>query len=316
MEISVIIPLYNEEGNIDQLYGALHDVLSSLGLSYEIVFVNDGSVDKSSEKLDEVAGRDPAVKVVHFRRNFGQTAAMMAGIDYATGDVLILLDADLQNDPADIPKLLEKLDEGYDVCSGWRRYRQDNPLIRNFPSRVANWLIAKISGVKLHDIGCSLKAYRKEVIKDVKLYGEMHRFVPIYATWYGAKVAEVEVSHRPRQHGTSNYGLERVVKVILDLMMVTFMEHYSQKPSYIFGGFGLFNILFSFIAFSLMLLYKFWWGVSFIRTPLPLLATMFFLIGVMSVFFGFMSEMLVRTYYESQDKPTYLVRRVRNIVGK
>ena len=313
MKLSLLIPIFNEEDNIALLYGKITEVLDKLEHDYEMVFVNDGSTDASKNRLDDLADDDIRVKVIHFRRNFGQTAAMMAGIDYATGDVLIPIDGDLQNDPADIPKLLEKLDEGYDVCSGWRRYRQDNPLIRNFPSHCANWLISKISGVALHDIGCSLKAYKKDVIKGIKLYGEMHRFVPIYATWQGAKVTEVEVSHHPRKYGTSKYGLERVVKVILDLMVVTFMERFAQKPIYVFGGFGLLNLCMSFVTFSMMLVYKFAWGVSFIKTPLPLVTVLFFLMGFISIFIGFIAEILMRTYYESQDKSVYLVGKCRNI---
>ncbi len=315
MSLSIIVPIYNEEGNIVKLYQRVHESMKSIAKDYELLFINDGSSDESGAILDDIAARDHCVKVIHFRRNCGQTAAMMAGIDYASGEILIPLDGDLQNDPADIPKLLAKLDEGYDLCSGWRKNRQDNPLIRNFPSRCANWLISKISGVALHDIGCSLKAYRASFIKDVRLYGEMHRFIPIYATWQGAKVAEVEVSHYPRNSGESKYGIERTFKVILDLMVVKFLSKYAQKPIHIFGGFGLLNFLGAFLSFSGMLFYKFYLGVSFIRTPLILTTVLFTLIGFLSIFIGFLAEILMRTYYESQSKPIYLVGETRNLEG-
>ncbi len=310
--LSIIIPIFNEEGNIDPLYEKLCSVLGALGHPYEIILVNDGSADGSRGKLDRLADGDAHVRVAHFRRNFGQTAAMMAGIDMAAGDILIPMDGDLQNDPADIPKLLAKLDEGYDVCSGWRRDRKDNPLKRNLPSKAANFVISRISGVHLHDYGCSLKAYRKDIIKDVKLYGEMHRFIPIYASWQGARVTEVGVTHYPRIHGSSNYGFDRTIKVILDLIVVKFLDLFAQKPMYLFGGFGLANILLSFFLFFLMLYFKLFAGKSFIETPLPLGAVMFFLIGIISVFMGLIAEILMRTYHESQGKPTYIVESVRN----
>ncbi|MGM0440775.1 MAG: glycosyltransferase family 2 protein [Chlamydiota bacterium] len=313
MKLSILAPIYNEEDNIALLHQQLVKVLSSLDYEYEIVLVNDGSHDGSKAVLDKLANEDSKVKVIHFRRNFGQTAAMMAGFDYASGDILIPMDADLQNDPADIPKLLAKLEEGYDVVSGWRKDRKDNALIRNFPSKCANKLIAKATGVKLHDLGCSLKAYRRDVIKGVRLYGEMHRFIPIYATWQGAKVAEVPVTHHERRHGESNYGLERTFKVLLDLMVVLFLSKYVQKPIYVFGGFGLLNFVLSFLSFGGMIIYKFGLGVSFSRTPLPLLTTLFFLMGFMSIFFGLLAEMMMRTYYESQDKPVYLVGKTWNL---
>ncbi len=310
--LSIIIPLYNEEDNIDPLYEKLVPVLRSLGHEYEIILINDGSEDDTGKRIDMLAAHDNRVKIVHLRRNFGQTAAMMAGIDTAEGDVLIPMDGDLQNDPEDIPKLLEKLSEGYDVCSGWRKDRKDNPLKRNFPSKVANWVISKISGVHLHDYGCSLKAYKKEIIKGVKLYGEMHRFIPIYACWQGAKVTEVGVRHHPRIYGQSKYGIERTIKVILDLMVVKFLDKYAHKPMYLFGGFGLFNIAVSFFFFMTMLGYKFIDGISFIETPLPLAVVVFFLMGFMSIFMGLIAEILMRTYHESQNKPTYIIDRTCN----
>jgi glycosyltransferase involved in cell wall biosynthesis len=310
--LSIIIPLYNEQDNIAPLQAKLEKVLPTLGHPYEIILVNDGSTDATRDRLDELAAGHGSVRVVHLRRNFGQTAAMMAGIDMARGDILIPMDGDLQNDPVDIPRLLAKLGEGYDVVSGWRKDRKDNPLKRNLPSRVANWLISAISGVHLHDYGCSLKAYRRDIIKGVKLYGEMHRFIPIHAAWQGAKVTEVGVTHHPRIHGQSKYGIERTIKVILDLMTVKFLDKYAQKPMYLFGGFGLTSLGVSAAFFLFMLYCKFFLNKSFIETPLPLAVVMFLLIGIMAIFMGLIAEILMRTYHESQDKPTYIVDCTRN----
>lgn len=310
--LSIIIPLYNEEDNIEPLYAKLDTVLGFLGHPYEVILVNDGSTDDTRARIDAVAVRDERVRVVHLRRNFGQTPAMMAGIDAARGDILIPMDGDLQNDPADIPKLLAKLDEGYDVVSGWRKDRKDNPIKRNLPSRMANALISFISGVHLHDYGCSLKAYRRDIIKGVKLYGEMHRFIPIHAAWQGARVTEVSVTHHPRIHGASKYGIERTLKVILDLMTVKFLDKYAQKPMYLFGGFGLASIALSMLFFVFMLYCKLFLNKSFIETPLPLAVVMFMLIGIVAVFMGLIAEILMRTYHESQDKPTYIVDCTRN----
>jgi glycosyltransferase involved in cell wall biosynthesis len=313
--LSIIIPLYNEEDNVKPLYAKLDAVLTGHGLPYEIILVNDGSTDGTRERLDALAASHQHIRVVHLRRNFGQTPAMMAGIDLARGDILIPMDGDLQNDPADIPRLLAKLDEGYDVVSGWRKDRKDNPIKRNLPSRIANLVISAISGVHLHDYGCSLKAYRRDIIKDVKLYGEMHRFIPIHAAWQGARVTEVGVTHHPRIHGQSNYGMERTVKVILDLMTVKFMDKYAQKPMYLFGGFGLASVGLSVLFFFFMLYCKLFLNKSFIETPLPLAVVMFLLIGIISIFMGLIAEILMRTYHESQDKPTYLVDCTRNCKG-
>jgi len=251
-------------------------------------------------------------EIIHFRRNYGQTAAMMAGIDYASGDVIIPIDADLQNDPEDIPKLLAKLDEGYDVCSGWRQNRKDNALRRNLPSRIANWIISKISGVHLHDYGCSLKAYNKDIIKEIKLYGEMHRFIPIYASWYGAKVTEIPVAHYPRKFGQSKYGLERVVKVMLDLAVVKFLDRYAQKPMYVFGGIGMLSLLLSGLAAVWALYLKFFDNTSLVQTPLPLMFVFTALTGVICLLMGLLAELVMRTYHESQKKDVYLVKATRN----
>ncbi len=314
--LSVIVPLYNEADNILPLYGKVVGIAPVLECDLEIILVNDGSVDSSRSILDDLASRDRRVKVIHFRRNFGQTTAIMAGIDYSSGDVLIPMDGDLQNDPQDIPKLLAKLQEGYQVCSGWREDRKDHPLKRNLPSRIANWLISTISGVRLHDYGCSLKAYRREVIKGVKLYGEMHRFIPIYATWQGARVTELPVTHHPRVHGESKYGLERTFKVILDLIVVKFLAQYAQKPIYVFGTFGLFSLFVAFIAALAALYYKILGDKSFIETPLPLIFVMASITGIMCILMGLLAEIIMRTYYESQGKPVYLIDECRNLEQK
>ncbi len=313
--LSLIVPVYNEEENIVPLYEKVLEVAPVLGRPFELIFINDGSTDGTQSALDELAERDPRVKVIHFRRNFGQTAAMMAGIDFSSGDVLVPMDGDLQNDPGDIPRLIAKLEEGYDVCSGWRKNRKDHALRRNLPSRLANLLISRISGVHLHDYGCSLKAYRKEVIKGVKLYGEMHRFIPIYASWEGARVSEVPVSHYPRIHGRSKYGIERTVKVLLDLIVVKFFAKYAQKPIYVFGIVGILNLMVAFFAAVASLYYKFFGNKSFISTPLPLLFIMCTITGIMCILMGLMAELLIRTYHESQHKPVYFVSESRNLGG-
>lgn len=311
--LSIIVPVYNEEESLPELYAQILPVMDSLGLAWELLFVNDGSRDRSEEVLDGLARSDERVKVLHFRRNAGQTAAMMAGIDFASGEVIVPMDADLQNDPRDIPRLLAKLDEGFDIVSGWRSDRKDDSLRRNFPSRVANWLISRVSGVKLHDYGCSLKAYHRDVIKGVKLYGEMHRFIPIYASWYGARVTEIPVTHHARRFGASKYGLERIAKVFLDLLVVKFLDQYSQKPIYVFGGFGLANLLVSLMAGCWSLYLKFFAGTSFVSTPLPLLCVFAGVLGVMCILLGLLAELVTRTWFESQGRSTYLIRTTRNL---
>jgi len=314
--LSIVIPVHNEQDNVFPLHERVSAAMRNIGTDYEVIVVNDGSTDLTEAKLKDVAARDPRFKIVNFRRNFGQTAAMMAGIDFASGSIIIGLDGDLQNDPADIPRLLDKLAEGYDVVSGWRRNRIGGMLTRKLPSLIANWLISKMSGVHLHDYGCTLKAYKKDVVKDVKLYGEMHRFIPIYASWQGGKVAEIPVNDLPRTHGRSKYGLERVVKVILDLMVVKFLASYADKPIYVFGGFGLASIALSFAAGVLALYLKFFEHTSFISTPLPLLVVLAFITGVMSILMGLIAEIIMRTYYESQGKQVYLVRDTINLPDK
>jgi glycosyltransferase involved in cell wall biosynthesis len=306
--LSVITPIYNEEKNIPILIDQLLEVLQTLQRSFEIIAINDGSRDGSLAELRKQAALHPELKVVDFRRNYGQTAAIMAGIDHADGDVIISIDADLQNDPRDIPNLLAKLDEGFDVVSGWRKDRQDDAVRRNFVSRVANRVISRISGVRLHDYGCTLKAYRADVVKDVRLYGEMHRFIPIYASWMGAKVVDMPVRHYPRRHGHSNYGLERIVKVILDLIVVKFLDRYMVKPIYVFGGFGILSLLFGAGSFAAMIVLKIVEDISMISTPLPLVTVMALMTGVSSILMGLLAEMLVRTYFESQQRTNYHVR--------
>lgn len=311
--ISVVIPFFNEKDNILPLYQKISHELPLLQRPFEVIMVDDGSVDGSDAILADVAMKDSRFKLVSLRRNFGQTAAMMAGIDAARGDIIVPMDGDLQNDPSDIRNLIEKLEEGFDVVSGWRKERRDAELRRNFPSRTANRLISYISGVYLHDYGCSLKAYRREVLKGVKLYGEMHRFIPIYASWQGARVTEIPVAHHPRIHGTSKYGLERVAKVLLDLLVVKFFAKYATKPIYIFGGFGLANIAISSIAGVYAIWLKLVDGISFILTPLPLLTVMALITGVMSILMGLLAELVMRTYYESQGKTVYMIKRTLNI---
>ncbi|GAB4325862.1 MAG: glycosyltransferase family 2 protein [Candidatus Sumerlaeia bacterium] len=295
------------------MWNNLKAVLDSLGRSYEVVFIDDGSFDRTPVILRELAAADQRVKGLVFRRNFGQTSAMSAGFDHSRGRVIVAMDGDQQNDPADIPRLLEKLDEGYDVVSGWRVKRRDRTLTRILPSLLANRLISWISGVHLHDYGCSLKAYRREVIQGMRLYGEMHRFIPIYAHWHGARVTELPVRHHPRRFGRSKYGIERTVKVFLDLIVIKYLGTYAQKPIYIFGTFGLLCILGAFAAGLFALYLKFFQHKSFIQTPMPLLTILLFSVGINSILMGLLAEMTVRTYYESQGKPTYLVREALNL---
>jgi glycosyltransferase involved in cell wall biosynthesis len=310
-KLSLFLPVYNEEENLPRLNERIFRTMERLGHSFEVIYVDDGSADRSLELLKEFAAKDRRVRVIAFRRNYGQTAAMAAGIDAARGDVLIPLDADLQNDPEDIEWLLAKLDEGYDVVSGWRKDRKDALLTRTLPSRLASGLISWISGVKLHDYGCSLKAYRREVLKDVQLYGEMHRFIPIYANWAGARVAEIPVMHYPRVAGKSKYGLSRTIKVVFDLVTIKFMASYMTKPLYAFGWAGMLAFAVSFFSALLAFLMKYvgWpYRGTFIQTPLPMLAMVMLVLGIQLFLMGLIAEMVVRTYHESQGKPIYTVK--------
>jgi dolichol-phosphate mannosyltransferase len=311
--ISIIIPVFNEAPNLEQLRERVIAAAEALERSFEVIIVNDGSTDETQTVLQRFAEEDPRIKIIEFSRNFGQTAALMAGVEHAGGDILVPMDGDLQNDPADIATLLDKLEEGYDVVSGWRKERQDKLFSRRLPSVVANRLISWMSGVRLHDYGCTLKAYRATVLKDVKLYGEMHRFIPIYSSWQGGRVCEVPVRHYPRTGGQSNYGFGRTIKVILDLLVVQFLGSYGTKPIYVFGTFGILLLLAGVGVGIWALCLKLFYGVSFIETPLPLLTVLCILLGVITVLMGLLAELLVRIYYESQDKKTFLIKSSRNL---
>lgn len=309
--ISVIVPIYNEEKSIPILIDRLATILQDY--DYEIIAVNDGSKDNSFQILQNLAQHNSNLKLINFRKNSGQTAAINAGIQHASKDIFIFIDSDLENDPNDIPKLLQKLSEGYDVISGWRRNRWKGEFItRKLPSKLANSLISYVSGVKLHDYGCTLKAYRKEVIEDVILYGEMHRFIPIYCKWQGGKVSEVEVNYQPRQFGSSNYGITRTFRVVLDLVLIKFFDKYMNKPMHFFGGIGLFSLLGSFLCFGVALFFKITHQKDFVQSPLPLAGMMFFILGILFILMGVIAEMLMRTYYESQGKKSYTIKEKIN----
>ena len=310
--ISVVIPVYNEEENLKPLYGELKEVLKSLPYEYEIIFVDDGSTDGSYEILKKLALEDKKVKVIRFRRNYGQTAAMYAGFQYAQGDVIITMDGDLQNDPHDIPKLLEKINEGYDIVSGWRKNRKDPFLTRILPSKIANWIISKVTGVHLHDYGCTLKAYRKEVAKNFRLYGDMHRFLPAVAKSFGAKITEIVVNHRPRIHGRSKYGIGRTVRVILDIFLVKFLNDYLNKPMYVFGSTGLFLLGLGFLILLYLTVEKLFFGESIGGRPLLILGVLLFLSGLQLLSTGIIAEVVIRTYYESKSDVPYRVEEVLN----
>ena len=306
--ISIVIPVFNEEENVIPLSEKLLPALDRLGREYEVIFVDDGSFDSTLVKLKSLCGNNRKVKVLSLARNFGQTTALSAGIDFAKGEIIVPMDGDLQNDPEDIESLLRKIEEGYDVVSGWRKDRKDPFLTRRLPSVIANRIISLIGGVELHDYGCTLKAYRREMLTKIRLYGEMHRFIPIYSRWIGARVCETPVRHHPREHGGSKYGMMRVFKVILDLMVIKFLLSYSQKPIYVFGGTGLFMIFCSLLSGAYAVYLKLFEGVSFILTPLPLLCVVLLMLGFMAILMGFLAEILTRTYYESQKKTTYQIR--------
>lgn len=313
MYLSLIIPFYNEEENLPLLVDKLDKLLLSIEKSTEIIFIDDGSTDNSFEVLKKLVNNKNDWRIIRFRRNFGQTAGWAAGIESAQGDIIIFLDSDLENDPNDIPLLLSKINDGYDLVSGWRKNRWQNQFFsRRLTSQIANLIIAKISGVKIHDFGCSLKAYRKEVIKNVKLYGEMHRFIAVLASWQGAKIAEVEVNFSPRKFGSSKYGMERILKVFLDLVVIKFLSGYSTKPIYFFGKAGFYSIILSFLLFALSVYYKFWGGKSFIETPLPILIALFFIVGVLLVLIGLLAEMIMRIYHQSSQQKIYIVKEKIN----
>ncbi len=309
--ISIVVPIYNEEENIPFLY---EKILASQGFPWEIIMVNDGSSDASLDRLRELAPRDRRVKVINLRRNYGQTAAMAAGFDFAKGDVIVPMDADLQNDPEDIPQLLALLAQGYDVVSGWRKERwQDKRLSRKIPSLLANILISKITGTTLHDYGCTLKAYRHTVLKDVKLYGEMHRYIPAFAAWQGARVTEIPVRYHKRRFGKTKYGMSRIFRVILDLVTVKFLIGYSTKPMHFFGKFGVWSLIVSGIAGGLAIDWKIFDNTSLISTPLPLFAALFFIVGVQLILMGLVAEMMTRNYYETSGRPIYNIKDTLNM---
>jgi glycosyltransferase involved in cell wall biosynthesis len=313
MNLSIVVPVYNELENLAPLYRAVSSVCRSLGCLYEMVLVDDGSSDGSAAALDELADRDPAVKVVHFRRNFGQTAAMNAGMHAASGDVIVMLDADLQNDPADIPLLLAKLEEGFDLVHGWRKQRHDAALSRKLPSKIANWLISRSTGFPVHDLGCTLKAMRREVAQELQLYGEMHRFIPILAHWRGARCAEVVTRHHPRRFGTSKYGLSRTLRVVLDLITVKYMIRYQTSPMRLFGGLGLASLATGGLAALATVVMKWAGSVDMTGNPLLLLTVFATLAGLQFFVLGMLGEVCVRTYYECQGKQPYSIRSTRNL---
>lgn len=317
MKLSLVVPVYNEEQNLPLLFDAIHKVMDALDHAWELILVDDGSRDNSLVVLNELVVKDPQhVRVVVFRRNFGQTAAIAAGIDHAKGEIIILLDADMQNDPADIPLLLAKLDEGYDVVSGWRKERKDTYLTRTLPSNAANWLISTVTGVHLHDYGCTLKAYRRDSLTGFRLYGEMHRFIPVFAHAVGARITEIPVHHHERKYGKAKYGLERTIKVVLDLFTVKFLLDYSRKPIYLFGGTGMSLIIVSTLALLALLVRRVFWGIPVLTSPFFLIAVMFVIMGFQSILMGLIAELQVRTYYESQDKQTYTVLKTMGFPEK
>lgn len=309
MTLSVVVPLYNEEENVQELYSRLKNVLESAQYDYEILFVNDGSTDNTLELLQRIQEGDGKVIVLCLGRNFGQTAAFAAGFDYSRGDVIVTIDGDLQNDPHDIPKLLTRIQD-YDLVSGWRKKRKDPFLSRRLPSMVANWMISRVTGVKLHDYGCSLKAYRREVIKNLKLYGEMHRFIPAVASWYGVRIAEVETVHHPRHRGRSKYGVSRTVKVVLDLITVKFLQSFSTRPLQFFGPIGLASSILGFLISLFLSLEKFILGVDIGGRPLLMLGVLLIIVGIQFIGMGLLGEMMVRVYHETQKKPIYVIKKI------
>jgi glycosyltransferase involved in cell wall biosynthesis len=314
--LSIIVPVYNELENLAHLQRSLMCTLDQTGMDWEILYVDDGSTDGSGDYLQELSREDTRIKLIQFRSNFGQTAAITAGFDFATGGTLITLDADMQNDPSDIPAILAKLREGYDVVNCWRRERKDPWLTRRLPSTAANLLASWISGVRLHDHGCTLRGYTSETVRHIRLYGEMHRFLPIHASWAGAKVVEIPVKHHPRARGSSKYGITRTYKVLLDLATVQLLSRYSTKPMYFFGGIGLLACAAGILFAGWTLYDKYTNGIRAHRNPLLLLAVFLFLLGIQFIFTGLMAELLMRTYFESQGKTPYIIRQTWNCSGK
>ena len=312
MSVSVIVPIYNEVENISLLHRAVTDVMRRLGTCYEFILVNDGSSDGSDQALMQLASKDPLVKVIEFRKNYGQTAAMQAGIQAASMDIIVLLDGDLQNDPNDIPMMLEKLNEGYDLVHGWRKYRQDSYLDRTLPSKVANWLISKVTGFPVHDLGCSLKVMTAEIAKEIHLYGEMHRFIPILAHWRGARCLEIVTSHAPRRFGVSKYGLSRILRVLLDLLTVKYLIQYVVSPMKLFGAIGLFCFMLSGISGTATVWMKLEAGVDMTGNPLLLLTVISAMMGVQFLSFGMLGELCSRIYFAAQKQTNYTIRQTMN----
>ena len=310
MDISIVVPLYNEEENVRLLYEEIASVLDTMTCQSEIVFADDGSRDKTLDILENIQQQDPRVRVVSLRRNFGQTAAMTAGFDHASGEIIITMDGDLQNDPHDIPKLIEMLNQGFDVVTGWRYDRQDPFLSRRLPSQLANRLISWVTGVKLHDYGCTLKAFRREVIQNINLYGEMHRFIPAIASGMGISFAEVKVNHRARRFGTSKYGISRTIRVVLDLITVKFMLSYATRPLHVFGTVGVVSSALGLLIGLILTIQRQFFGVGLANRPLLLLAVLLIFMGIQFITIGLLAELVVRTYHESQKKPIYFVRKV------
>ena len=310
LALSVVIPLYNEEESIPSLYTRLTAALEEYGRPFEAIIIDDGSSDRSFELLADIARKDTRYKIIRLRRNFGQTAAFSAGFDAARGDVIITMDADLQNDPADIPLLMSKIEEGYDIVSGWRKDRQDRFLDRKLPSMIANHMISNVTDVRLHDYGCSLKAYRRDLLQHVRLYGEMHRFIPALAVQVGGTVTEVPVNHHARQYGSSKYGISRTIRVMLDLITVWFLGTYATRPIHVFGGMGLLSTFLGVLLGVYLTFVKLFMHENIGSRPLLMLAVLLVVVGVQLITMGLLGEMIIRTYYESQDKPIYYVRTV------
>ena len=309
MFLSVVIPLYNEQDNVRPLYNLLFETMEETGKDYEIIFIDDGSTDCTLDELLYVRQGNDRVKVIAFKRNFGQTASLAAGFDHAAGDVIIAMDGDLQNDASDIPRLLQGIEDGFDIVSGWRKYRKDKMILRKIPSRIANWLISKITGVHLHDYGCTLKAYRSEVIKSIKLYGDMHRFIPALASWNGAKILEVPVKHNARKFGKSKYGIWRTFRVVLDLLTVKFMLNFFTKPLHMLGGWGIL-FLTSGLGYGFYLLFERILFHAYIKPLRPLIVLLFVITGIQLLTIGLVAEINIRTYFESQGKNIYTIKKI------
>jgi len=309
-EISIVIPVYNESESIDPLYKNLTPVMEKLGRPYEVILVDDGSTDRSYSKMQKIHEADSHYKIIRLRRNFGQTQAMRAGFDYAQGSIVITMDADLQNDPLDIPSMLRKMDEDYDIVSGWRKNRRDKMLSRRMPSVVANRIISGLFNVRLHDYGCTLKAYRKDILDNIELYGEMHRYIPAVASWMGIKVAEIPVNHHPRKFGKAKYGISRTMRVILDLITIKFLLTYSKKPMQIFGLLGFISALTGFVITTWLIVERVFFDKALSTRPLFILAIFIFLVGIQLITMGLLGEIMMRTYHEGTGKPTYVVKNI------